>query len=63
MNFTKRVAFTLSVSVPITALAADKAAKTLCLATGNGIVLVVKPEDETSNGEWQLASKDLNPAS
>jgi len=42
------MAFSMGVVTPITALVADSAAKTMCLATGNGLVIVILPMDESS---------------
>lgn len=58
VNFNKRMAFSLGVTTPITALVADGAVKTICLATGNGLVVCLLPMDEASQADWEPISKE-----
>lgn len=45
VNFSKSIAFTTSISIPITGIVADTNARTLAMINGRGSFILLKPTD------------------
>jgi hypothetical protein len=55
VNFSKTLAFTTSISIPITGIVADSKSRTLGMINGRGSFILMKPSDNTEE-EWALVN-------